>query len=435
LPEASRFYDVLAAEVTAARSTVSEALTATAIALDALIACIEAKRDSPFSPGSPTVSSGPSPISLGDAIMALNVTIDKHNQTSARFKASVDEACKKLEASYVAEAYAEYRNLTEALTSAEAALEKHFGSPAAIQGEIDMLEREILEHRRPADELTEELRAYLGRGELRFEVKGSGYALTRVGLQVSHLSEGERTAIALLYFLKSLQDKTFDMAGGIVVIDDPVSSLDANALFSAFGYIKDRTKQCGQLFILTHNFPFFRLVKNWFHHLARGTKGQPKPTVCFLQLNSRCQSDGSRSSTLSSLDPLLREHESEYQYLFKRIHNEAKRRSAPPLEEHYGLPNLARRLLEAFLAFRYPELSGKLYESLERVDFDGVKKTRLLRLLHVGSHADSVRDPDHDLTLLAETQPVLCDLLDMMKTVDPEHYAGLEKLVGNGGST
>ncbi len=42
-------------------------------------------------------------------------------------------------------------------------------------------------------------------------------------------SEGERTAIAFLYFLKSLQDKSFDLANGIVVIDDPVSSLDANA--------------------------------------------------------------------------------------------------------------------------------------------------------------------------------------------------------------
>src|SRR5690606_40846036 len=98
---------------------------------------------------------------------------------------------------------------------------------------------------------------------------GNGYALTRGGQPVSHLSEGERTAIAFLYFLKSLQDKTFDMKNGIVVIDDPVSSLDANALFSAFGYMKERTKEAGQLFIFTHSFAFFRNVKKWFHCLNK----------------------------------------------------------------------------------------------------------------------------------------------------------------------
>lgn len=71
------------------------------------------------------------------------------------------------------------------------------------------MERAILEHRRPADELTEELCAYLGRDELRFEVKGNGYALTRNGQPVAHLSVGERTAIAFLYFLKSLRSCSF----------------------------------------------------------------------------------------------------------------------------------------------------------------------------------------------------------------------------------
>ena len=65
--------------------------------------------------------------------------------------------------------------------------------------------------RRPADELNAELKAYLGRDELRFEVRESGYALTRSGQPVSNLSEGERTAIAFPHFLKSLQDKSFDL--------------------------------------------------------------------------------------------------------------------------------------------------------------------------------------------------------------------------------
>ena len=232
LPGASRFYDVLVSEVSNAVAPVSVALSATDTALDALIALVEAKRDNPFAPTAAAATSPQSPASVGDAVAALNAIVDRHNQTSSQFKASVNEACDKLEASYIAEAHAEFLQLAEAVATANTALDYLKDKPARIQKEIHALESQILEHQRPANELTKELCEYLGRDELRFEVKGTGYALTRTGQPVSHLSEGERTAIAFLYFLKKLQDKTFDLKNGIVVIDDPVSSLDANALFS-----------------------------------------------------------------------------------------------------------------------------------------------------------------------------------------------------------
>lgn len=434
LPDPSRFYEALLSDVSAASAKVSTALSETSAALDTLIARVEAKRDDPFAPAATAAPPATTPSSLADSIAALNAIVERHNQTSAQFKASVDDACKQLEASYVAEAYAEFVQLSEAVISANRALDDIKAKPASIQNQIDELERAILEHRRPADQLTEELRAYLGRDELRFEVKGTGYALTRGGQPVSHLSEGERTAIAFLYFLKSLQDKTFDMKNGIVVIDDPVSSLDANALFSAFGYMKERTKQAGQLFIFTHSFPFFRLVKNWFHHLPKQKKSnvEQRPARFFL-LRSYRHTDGQRASLLGPLDRLLEEHESEYQYLFKRVYEEAHRENVDSLEHHYGLPNVARRLLEAFLAFRFPEMSGDFGPRLDRVTFDNAKKTRILRLLNTYSHADAISDPEHDLSLLAEAQPVLLDVLELMKTVDKDHYEGLEKLVARAG--
>jgi wobble nucleotide-excising tRNase len=99
------------------------------------------------------------------------------------------------------------------------------------------------------------------------------------------------------------------------------------------------------------------------------------------------------------------------------------------------MPNVARRLVEAFLAFRHPDLAGELHKSLERVEFDSVKKTRILRLLHTYSHAGAIGEPEHDLSLLAETQPVLRDVLEMMEAVDPAHYAGLKNLVTMGGAS
>ncbi|RCK79660.1 MAG: Translation-disabling ACNase RloC [Candidatus Ozemobacter sibiricus] len=431
LPDVSRFYETLASDASEASQKVSSACAEAQTAIEALMARVAAKRDQPFAPAvtAGTVS-GSTRSSLADAVAAFNAVIEEHNKISVQFKPSVDEACKKLEASYVAEARAEFAQRSDAVKTATSALETVNKRYADVRAKIDELERDILQHHRAADELTAELRAYLGRDELRFETKDTGYALTRNGEYVQHLSEGERTAIAFLYFLKSLQDKSFDLKNGIVVIDDPVSSLDDNALFSAFGYMKERTKEAGQLFIFTHSFSFFRLVKNWFHHLPGQRKKQieSRPARFFL-LRSRRYDDGSRTSELGNLDRLLEEHESEYQYLFKCVYQEANRSDVVELERYYGLPNVARRLLEAFLAFRFPDMSGDLQPCLDRVAFDNAKKTRILRLLNTYSHAGAIADPEHDLSLLAETQPVLRDLLELMKAVDKDHYDGLIKIV------
>ncbi|MYC53816.1 MAG: AAA family ATPase [Gammaproteobacteria bacterium] len=59
------------------------------------------------------------------------------------------------------------------------------------------------------------------------------------------------------------------------------------------------------------------------------------------------QEDNVRSSAIRSLDPLLAEYDSEYQYLFARIYEAATGSSSRDLEENYALPNMARRILEA----------------------------------------------------------------------------------------
>lgn len=429
VPDLSRFYDHSLGEATSAIALLKADTVMLGAALDALVVRVEAKREAPFAPVELASSSREGPNTLSHAIATLNAAIDKHNKTTDDFKSSVDEACKLLENAYVADAYVEYVQLAETLRGAQATLENLKDKPVTVQGEISKLELEILEHRRPADELTKELCAYLGRDELRFEVKDTGYVLTRSGQPVFHLSEGERTAITFLYFLKSLQDKDFDMANGVVVIDDPVSSLDANALFSAFGYMKERTKKCGQLFIFTHSFPLFRQVKNWFHHQPKqnSKKVEIRPSRFYL-LRAHRGADGERTSELCPLDPLLESHNSEYEFLFKCVYSESQRTGAAELERYYGIANVARRLVEAFLAFRYPAVKDDLKARLDEVPFDSAAKTRILRLLHTQSHAPVLGQPEHDASALSETPAVLADVLAMMREADPGHFAGLVAL-------
>ena len=121
------------------------------------------------------------PAPITDSVALFNEVVEKHNCISAEFTASVSSACKKLEASYVAEAYDEFVQLSDVVKAATTELDGTKTRQTEIQEQINELERAILEHRRPADELTAELRAYLGRDELRFEAKDIGYALTRNG--------------------------------------------------------------------------------------------------------------------------------------------------------------------------------------------------------------------------------------------------------------
>jgi wobble nucleotide-excising tRNase len=364
------------------------------------------------------------------SIANMNAILARHNKQTENFSEAVEAVRLKLELALVAEAYPEFVSRRQAVLDATARLRDAQLLEPKLRQEIDAIEKDIVEHRRPVAELNAELGDYLGRSELKLEFKDTGYAITRTGQPASDLSEGEKTAIAFLYFLKSLKDKSFKLAESIVVIDDPVSSLDANSLFCAFGFMRDRTQQAGQLFILTHNFSFFRQVRSWFSRLPHQKKKDvaARPAQFYL-LNSFFK-EGHRDAALQPLDPLLRDYESEYHYLFKRVATEASKDSGDgTLEHYYGMPNVARRLLEGFLAFRLPELCGELSEQMAKVQFNEAKKAKMLRFLHTFSHNDSVGEGDHDISVLSETRSVLGDVIELIKTVDPDHFAAMSKLI------
>lgn len=432
-PDESRFYDHLVGDVQPAVATAKQTIHSVDQILCRFKDALEHKKATPFEMlvlEDSDIAGCSDDSSLQTAINAVNSIIDKHETITTNLHDEIRRACQIMEQDYVLEALTKFDELNNSVAEAEDVLASAKQKPAELTTQINAIEREIIEHRRPAEELNRELRAYLGRDELQFNVRDTGYALTRGGQPALHLSEGERTAIAFLYFLKSLEDKAFDLSKGIVVIDDPVSSLDANALFSAFGYMKERTKAAHQLFILTHNFAFFRQVKNWFHHL----KGQNKKKIDqrpgrFYALLATV-TDGERSTILSPIDPLLEQFESEYHFLFRQVHDVAN--AATPttqLGQFYGLPNIARRLIETFLAYRFPDCDGDLIKRFERVDFDPAKKTRILRLLNTYSHSGGISDPEHDPSVLAETHEVMKMILELMQALDQDHYQGMIKLI------
>lgn len=426
LPNKAELYDNIATEFEVAETGLCDAMKATCRFLDAAVVALEDKKQRAFERVDMTLQE---PQADADAVEKLNAVIRKHNQAYDEFQTRVDKARERLAHHMIAEALEEFVRLREAMQQKTNQVQETDKKVEQLQAEINKLEREIVEHRRPAEELNEELHKYLGHDELRLEIKENGYKITRAGMPAQALSEGEMTAIALLYFLKSLNDRQFDLKNGVVVFDDPVSSLDANALYLAFGFIRDRTEEAGQLIILTHNFTFFRQVRNWFHHL----KGQNKKDINqrparFYMLECAHDQNG-RCAGVRLLDPLLEQYESEYHYLFACVYRASNEKKPADLEKNYCLPNMARRLLEAFLAFRQPKASGELWQQMQGIAFDAAKKQRILRFLHTYSHNAGFGEPEHDPSLLAEAGEVLKDILELIKTQDKDHFDAMETLV------
>lgn len=426
LPDRTALYEDLHTEYDARRRELEEALEGLSTFIGELLQAIDTKRGQPFKSMQRKVAV---PGIDAASVDRLNEVIARHNKACDDFQTRTTGARDRLALDMIAKTLDEYSRLSEAVKAATEAIDPLEREVTGLRDEIGRLEREIVEHRQPAEDLNEDLRKYLGHDEITLQVKDTGYQLLRNGQIAEALSEGERTAVALLYFLKSLHDRQFDLKRGVVVLDDPVSSLDANALYLAFGFIRHRTESAAQLFVLTHNFPFFRQVRNWFHH----QKGQNKKDIAqrparFYMLD-RVSGSNPRCTTLRALDPLLEQYESEYHYLFACVHRAATATGENKFEQYYGLPNIARRLLEMFLAFRRPQFAGELWQKLKDVHFDEAKKVRIARFVHTHSHSDTVGEPEHDPSLLGEARSVLVDLLDLIKSEDAQHFVAMESLL------
>ena len=302
MPDPAQLHDDLAAEYRDALAGVKQTRSTAKQFFGTLLQSLEDKKGRPFA--SVHINVSVPNIDYG-SVRRLNSVIQQHNDACDAHEFRTEEARERLEANFVAEGLVEFQRLSAEVQEYDRSVKKITADVECVSEQVEDLERDIVEHRRPADELNDDLLRYFGHREVQLHVKDTGYTITRDGVPATNLSEGETTAIALLYFLKSLGDRRFDLTSGIVVLDDPVSSLDAHALDLAFGLIQERAGDSGQLLILTHNSTFFRLVYDWFRNLPRqrGLDIYKKPAR-FYEIS--CAMDGQqRRASIQQLDPLL----------------------------------------------------------------------------------------------------------------------------------
>ncbi|AEQ53505.1 AAA family ATPase [Pelagibacterium halotolerans] len=316
---------------------------------------------------------------------ALAATLRKHNDVFASFAAMQKDAFTKIEAHVLATNQNEWNRLQKAAEDAETDQTAAQKEEKYLADRQLALRNDLQDHGVGADRMNELIWAYLGHKELRLVAESGGYKIFRQnGSPATELSEGERTAVSFCYFLTQLAAEGRKAEDLVLVIDDPISSLDTAARTYAYSLMIRMTKKCAQVIVLTHNTSFMNMVKREFQNFQR--RYESKKVTALLSLDCRSSGEGNdRITSLTPMHELLVKYDSEYHYLFMMVQKAAQDKAT---EYVFLLPNATRKLLEMFATFCSPgqsNFAGALMDHHEAVK-DKIDVRALERLVQIESH-------------------------------------------------
>lgn len=368
------------------------------------------------------------------AAHALNEIINQHNESSAKFTQRQDKARLALRRHHLADKQQEFKSICDAASEAKEEVDEATRSLGQLQDQANELRAKIKEHGQAAEKINRLIEAYLGHKELSIVSVDKGYEIHRRGRPIEGSpSEGEKTAIALCYFLSTLEAEGRSIKDRIVVVDDPISSLDSRALNYACSLLLSRLANALQVFVLTHNQNCMNEFKKAWKGFHKPRNEETAPTASLLFLDVKVPKGGdARSTAIVEMSKLLREYDSEYHYLVDHV-LKFDASADPDYEYAYMMPNVLRRVLDVFLAFRCPGSAGfssKMGQlRKDHATLDGERVAALERLVQLESHSDNIDDLiGFSSMTLEESKAATAALIAMMEAVDPTHLAGLRRL-------
>lgn len=218
---------------------------------------------------------------ISTLLAAANVKIDAHNgvvanqaQESTKVKAKIWHAV-AAEAKPLLETYEQsVADLDKAIDGLSAGIAAKEQKLAQKQSDLRTLEKKITSVQPTVDEINHLLESF---GFKNFSLRTTGeenelYEIIRTdgASATATLSEGEKNFITFLYFYYLVRGSTEEsgvVQNRIVVIDDPVSSLDSDVLFVVSNLIKALLNEASaeegavkQVILLTHNIYFHKAV-------------------------------------------------------------------------------------------------------------------------------------------------------------------------------
>lgn len=224
-------------------------------------------------------------------IDAYNAIIDDQKNQQAKCKRQILEYLKSLVADDLSAYGKNLKNAEKACAAASKELTALQKEKASIESKIASLSKEIVSTVDVMNQINDTLR-YTGFQGFRLresKTYTNHYEIVRPdGSIAENLSEGELQFIAFLYFYHQVRGNREDgpQKKKIVVIDDPVSSMDDGVLFIVSSLIREFLEVCHstadyhdpqdsggyikQIFILTHNIRFhMEITDQWVQDFTR----------------------------------------------------------------------------------------------------------------------------------------------------------------------
>ncbi len=359
--------------------------------------------------------------------------VEKHNQKTNNFQEETNAKKQDLEKHYITREFIDFQYYLkqEKVNKQQKELQLLETQIENRKQKIEKLEHSLSNEGIGAKKINSQLHSFLGRNNLslKFNEEKKGYEIIRdqESQHSQNLSEGEKRAISFVYFITKLKEKSNKIKDSIVIIDDPISSFDSNNLFSAYSFLKANCEQVKQLFVFTHNFSYFKLVRDWFNKKNKNRKNEKKGIKAhFFTINIQIFNN-QRNAELQKAPSCLIKYHSEYHYIFSQLYK-YKDYKELKINEAFLTANLARRLLESFFYFKYPKHRSDLNALLD----SGIKtcenttkqtKEKIYNFINKYSHSDKIEtNEDTAQNLLGESTPVITDIFKWIKEVDKTHY-------------
>lgn len=230
---------------------------------------------------------------------------------------------------------------------------------------INIKKRELNDEEKGAKKVNEYLNNFFGHKFLTLEAKKDDgieetskrirFEVIRDGKKAYHLSEGECSLLAFCYFLAKLDDVETRDLKPIIWIDDPISSLDGNHIFFIYSLINSEVIATGkfeQVFISTHNLDFLKHLKRLKDsYIDSDGKKKTLQKAYFIVVRQ------DKKSIIQVMPSYLKNYVTEFNYLFHQIYKCAAIETVDDSNyvTFYNFANNARKFLEIYLYYRYPD--------------------------------------------------------------------------------
>ena len=284
-------------------------------------------------------------------------------------KAEIDRHVKKI------------KGLKNSLKTATENLGEAKENEKALQEEIIELSKNVTSVQPTVDEINRTLSSF---GFTNFSIVPSKtdknkYQIQRENgdLAESTLSEGEITFITFLYFLQRIKgglSKDSISEDRVIVIDDPISSLDSNILFVVSTLIKEIINEVRedkgnikQVFILTHNVYFHKEVS----FIDGRTRRKGDTHYWILRRNG----DTSTVQSFGMDNPISTSYELLWKELREKDNNSG-----------IAIQNIMRRIIENYFRILGKYGDDQLIQNFENAEEQKICRS-LISWINDGSHA------------------------------------------------